>query len=236
MRNLCLEIECGFMNSNTNVKINPLHAERANIAANAVIAKQAAAARLLMASQALSKCRAETNPYLPGNSGPFGPTRQQLWGPDPCQEQMDELKGATTENAAAVAAAQRSNAPTAQDVQAAPAPQLSDAWVGQPMLDPAIPETEMIVPSPGQDNDWSPTTVLEVMEMLAAALPDEQEEMETGEGGSTSSSQSIWSELDLIFENMIAYQSWDSWKPPIRVRARYQYLPNNAAWIGSWLP
>nr|WOX03044.1 nonstructural protein 2 [Psittaciform chaphamaparvovirus 5] len=224
----CFVIDHGYFNGHSNAKIFHIFAERVNIAANAIIAQQAAAARLLLASQSLAKCREETNPYLPGNRGPFGPSRQQIWGPDPCATQEKELAGATTDHMAATALAQHSAAPTAQDVQAAPAPQLSEAWVGEPLLDPAIPESEVQVPSPALSNDWSPTTLLQVMDMIA-------EQMEADEAGSTAS-EAMEEELELVFQNMYLFLSWDAWKRPKRSRRPFQYLPNNADWIGSWLP
>lgn len=208
-----------------NAKIVCIPLERANIAANALIAQQAAAARLLMASQALAECREQNNPYLPGNSL-FGPTRTQMWGPDPCQTQMKELAGATTAHQDAVALAQRSAAPTAQDLAAAPAPQLSETFSAG--SDPAIPETELVPPSPALSNMWSPDTVLEIMNMLA-------EQMEIDQPGSTSSSD-MEEEMELIYSNMVAFLSWDCWEKPKRRRKRFVYQPNNQDWIGRWIP
>nr|WDQ28112.1 nonstructural protein 2 [Bird parvovirus] len=179
-----------------------------------------------MASQNLARCREENNPYLPGRN-PFGVPPRLMWAQDPCETQEKELAGATTAHAEAVAAAQISNAPTAQDLPSAPAPQLSDSW-DIAATNPVIPETEFQVPSPNQQNNWSPTTVLEVLDMIAA-------EMEIQEAGSSSSSE-VQEEMEIILDNMTAFQAWWAWGPVKRTRARYQYNPKNANWIGKWLP
>nr|WOX03048.1 nonstructural protein 2 [Psittaciform chaphamaparvovirus 6] len=223
------KIECGYLHLIILFKILLIVAERVNLAVNAVIAREAAAARLLLASQALAQCRRETNPYLPENRGILGPTRAQLYGPDPCQTQEKELAGATTEHQAAVALAQRSAAPTPQDTQSAPAPQLSDTfWMNNPNQDPSIPVSEDIPPDPSLANMWSPTSLLETMEMIAA-------EMEVQEEGSSSISENL-DELELIFENGAVLLQWDCWKKPKRGRKPYNFQPNNAEWVGQWVP
>ncbi|UOH27038.1 nonstructural protein 2 [Galliform chaphamaparvovirus 7] len=209
-------------------RINLTPLELVNIAANAVIAQQAAAARLLMASQALAECRQQNNPYLPENMGIFGPNvRQLMYAPDPCETQEKELAGATTAHAEAVALAQRSNAPTAQDLQAAPAPQLSSSFDIND-TNPAIPDVEFITPSPSLENMWSPTSLDEVMAMIA-------EELERQSPGSTSSSD-IMEQLNIIEENIVCFLSWNPWDKQAKKRKRYQYLPKNEGWIGSYLP
>ncbi|QGJ83202.1 nonstructural protein 2 [Peafowl parvovirus 1] len=179
-----------------------------------------------MASQSLAECREKNNPYIPGNMGLFGPTRQQMYGPDPCEAEEEALRGATVAHQDAVALAQRSAAPTPQDVQSAPAPQLSSSWEIN-NLDPSIPMTELLVPQPFLNSSWSPTDLDEVMAMIA-------EELETQTPGSSSSEEMIV-ELQGIRENMVAFLSWDPWKP-VKKRKKYQYLPKNAEWIGAYLP
>ncbi|UOH27050.1 nonstructural protein 2 [Galliform chaphamaparvovirus 10] len=226
-RTLCV-IACISSSSTILLKIPIIILELVNMAANAVIAQQAAEARLLMASQALAECREQNNPYLPGNTGPFGPNiRQLMYAPDPCETQEKELAGATTDHAAAVALAQSSNAPTAQDIQSAPAPQLSSSFDVN-NLDPAIPETEWISPSPSLVNMWSPTSLDQVLAEVAM-------ELENIQPGSSSSSD-ISMELDTIRENITCFLSWDPWNRPVRKRKRYQYIPNNQGWIGFYVP
>ncbi|QEJ80803.1 NP [avian chapparvovirus BR_DF10] len=197
-----------------------------NIAANAVIAEQAAAARLLLAQQNLARCREENNPFLPGRN-PFGVPTKLMWAPDPCTTQEKELAGATTAHADAVAAAQVSNAPTAQDLPSAPAPQLSDSW-DTAATNPAIPESEFTVPNPSVQNSWSPTTVMEILDMIA-------QEMEAQEAGS-SSNASIVEEMDTLEQNIIAFQQWWAWGPVKRTKCKFQFNPKNANWIGKWVP
>ncbi|QPN96885.1 nonstructural protein 2 [Barn owl parvovirus] len=193
-------------------------------AANAIIAQEAAAARLLLASQHLAECRERTNPYLPGNSwGGLGPSRTAMWAPDPCLEELREYAGATTAHQEAVAAAQIANAPTAQDLSSAPAPQLSSAYDPPQDLDPAIPESEGIVPSPAQNNMWSPTVPDDVMvaisETIEAMTPEIEEDME------------------VVLENMNMLLHWMCWRTPKKVRQRrMQFLPKNQDWIGRWTP
>ncbi|QEJ80806.1 NP [Psittacara leucophthalmus chapparvovirus] len=205
--------------------INNSFTERVNLAANAAIVQQAAAARLLLASQNLAACREENNPYLPGRN-PFGVPARLMWAADPCAEQEKELAGATVAHADAVAAAQVSNAPTAQDLPSAPAPQLSDSW-DIAATNPVIPESEFVTPDPHLQNMWSPLSILDVMEMIAMELENQ--------GESTSSSE-IEEEMELIYENMRAFQSWWAWEKPKRKRRRYQFKPKNEDWIGRWMP
>ncbi|UOH27066.1 nonstructural protein 2 [Galliform chaphamaparvovirus 13] len=201
--------------------------ELVNLAANAVIAKQAAAARLALASQSLAQCREQTNPYLPGNSGPFGPTRAQLYGPDPCLEQEKELAAATTAHQDAVALAQRSAAPTPQDLQSAPAPQLSSTWDVND-TDPGIPISEFLVPVPMLNNSWSPDSLDDVL----AAIAMELEEIAPG---STSDSE-VEEQMEIIRENMVSFLLWSPWDRKPRKRKPFQYRPNNKDWIGRWVP
>ncbi|QGJ83205.1 nonstructural protein 2 [Peafowl parvovirus 2] len=179
-----------------------------------------------MASQSLAQCREQTNPYLPGNSL-FGPTRQMMYGPDPCETQEKELAGATTAHLEAVALAQRSAAPTAQDVQAAPAPQLSSTF-DPPDIDPAIPPTEQVIPSPDLNNMWSPDTLQEIMDMIA-------EEMEIIQPGSTSSSEAE-EQMEIVWDQMVTFLHWVPRFHPRKRKPGFQYLPKNQDWIGKWVP
>ncbi|QZW33716.1 nonstructural protein 2 [Psittacine chaphamaparvovirus 2] len=184
---------------------------------------------MLMAAQALADCRRETNPYLPQNSGPFGPSRAQMYGPDPCAEQEKELAGATTDHQAAAAAAQISAAPTSQDLSAAPAPQLSDTYSALSAdIDPAVPITENIVPSPALSNMWSPTTVLQVMDAIAEA-------MEAEAAANAWQNADTSEEMEIIYQNCMALMHWLP-RAPARARARYKFQPKNDNWIGKFLP
>ncbi|UOH27046.1 nonstructural protein 2 [Galliform chaphamaparvovirus 9] len=198
------------------------------MAANAVIAREAAAARLLMASQSLAQCREQNNPFLPGNMGPFGPNiRQLMYAPDPCEEQEKELAGATTAHQDAVALAQRSAAPTVQDLQSAPAPQLSSSWDVN-NLDPGIPITEFLVPAPSLESSWSPTDLDMVMEMI-------QMELDQIAPGSPTDEEMI-EQLDQIRHNLVLFLMWSPWDTPPKKRKPFQYQPKNEGWIGSYLP
>lgn len=193
----------------------------ANAAANAVIAQQAAAARLALASQAYATCREQTNPYLPGNAGLFGPSRAQMWGQDPCQEQEQELIEAQE---AARALSQVAGEP--QAAQTPPAPQLSQT--ADPQLpDPAIPESEFHVQDPTLENMWSPDTVLEVMDMIAAAMEEERP-------GSSESEEAI-QELEQMYHRMVAFLSWN-WMECQAPKKRLKFNPKNQEWIKKWLP
>ncbi|UOH27062.1 nonstructural protein 2 [Galliform chaphamaparvovirus 12] len=225
MRNLCSETECGSFSFNSIVMKQNTFAERVNIAANALIAQQAAAARLLLASQSLAKCREENNPFIPGNN-PFGAPRNLMFMPDPCETQEKELAGATTEHMEAVALAQRSAAPTAQDLQAAPAPQLSSTF-DPPNIDPAIPESEHVIPAPDLENLWSPDTLQEIMDLLAM-------ELETSHPGSLNEPE-IMDQLEIIWIQCTNFLHWlPGYYPKTRKPIKYQ--PKNADWIGRWLP
>ncbi|UOH27079.1 nonstructural protein 2 [Galliform chaphamaparvovirus 17] len=227
MKKLHLETVCGSSSSTITAMVFLILLERANIAVNALIAKQAAAARLLVASQSLAKCREQNNPYLPGNSGPFGPSRAQLYGPDPCLTQEKELAGATTAHMEAVALAQKSAAPTAQDLQAAPAPQLSSSY-DVPDTDPAVPETEHIVPAPALNNTWSPNSLLEIMDMIA-------QEIETSDPGWLTDAEMI-DQLEIIYRQGLAFLHWLPGLYPTKPRKPYKYQPKNENWIGKWAP
>lgn len=194
--------------------------ERVNIAVNAVIAEQAAAARLLMASQALAACREQNNPYLPRNF-PLGPPRSLMYGPDPCSAEEEALAGATAAHQEAQQAAQIANAPAAAAVQVAPAVQMSDTWDSSELFDP----TTMNVEIPHQlDSMWSPTSIEDVMEMIAL-------QMEVDEGLNVSSDE----EMEIIYTNMIALIHWSPAYKTHKRKGAQVHLKNNE-WIGTWLP
>lgn len=196
--------------------------ERVNIAANAVIAEQAAAARLLLASQALAQCREENNPFLPSN--PFGPSLSQRWGPDPCLEQEKELAGATTAHQEAAAAAQISNAPASQNLAAAPGTQLSNTWEPSELFEGTLQNTDY----PQLQSMWSPTSVEDVLEMIAVQMEaDQVGEMMWEEMGE---------ELDRLRRNMTALLCWDISHQTVRRRLRLRLTLTNTTWIGSWSP
>lgn len=226
MKRKCLEIECGYLNSITKHLVIII-LELVNAAANALIAKQAAAARLLTASQALQACREENNPYSPSSF--FTAPRTAMWAPDPCLEQEKELAAATIQNKAAQSSAQVSNAPAAAALEVAPAPQLSSTSDGlSPYMQPEIPITEFMVPSPAQSNMWSPDSILDVMDQI-------MEEMEALSPGSTSSSESIQAPLQILYDMMVAFLHWMP-KKAKRPKQHLVYNPRNQDWIGRWGP
>lgn len=193
--------------------------ERLNQAANAAFAREAAAGRLLAAQQAYAACRERNNPYLPGNSL-FGPTRNQMWGPDPCQEEMNELAGATTANQAAAELAQIQAAPTIESPSAAAAVQLADTWDSSELFDPIL----MNVDLEAVQNMWSPTGIEETMEMIAVEMDLEN------------ASESDLEDMEIIYQNLIALIHWDPGYPTKRTKSRLRLLPKKQEWIGSWVP
>lgn len=190
------------------------------MAANAAIVEQAAAARLLLASQALAQCRAENNPFAPSNI--FGPSRAQMWGPDPCLEQEKELAGATVDHQAAQAAAQIANAPTAQNLAAQPGTQLSNTWEPSELFDEVLQNTDY----PEMESLWSPTSVEDVMEMIAAQMELENQDQweQAGE------------ELDKFRKNMQALLMWSPDHQTHILNNRLKLKLKNQHWIGMWLP
>lgn len=165
----------------------------------------------------MNDCRQRNNPYIPGNSL-FGPTRQQLWGPDPCQQEEQELQQAQQQ------LAQISQAPTQQSPASGVAPILSDSFDTTDFLDPAIPAMENTVPSPQLVNMWSPTSLEDTMNLIWDQM--EAENMEHS---------SVEEELQRIHQTLLNFFQWIP-VPPIPVKARYQFLPKNKKWIGRWVP
>nr|WQF62314.1 MAG: nonstructural protein [Pigeon-associated parvo-like virus] len=216
----CSKIVCFYTNSNTKLNLPIILLDHANAAVNAVIAQEAAAARQAMAAQALAECRQQNNPYLPGNSGILGPNRAQMYGPDPCESQKEALAEASQ------ALAQINAPPTAAAPQAAAAPQLSETDDMQiELLNPAIPETEGIVPDPALSNMWSPQSIEDTMMRIAEELEKQ------GQIGDQEMEQ-----LDEIASNMTYLLSYWCWEKPKRQRKRYQFLPKNQGWLGKWAP
>lgn len=208
-----LRTGCGYFTFNILFKMLLIILERLNLAVNAAIAEQAAAARLVLASQALSECRQQNNPYQPGSS--FGPSRQQMYGPDPCLEQEKEL----AEARAAKAAAQISNAPTSQNTGAQPAVQLANTWDSSELYQP---ET-MNVDLPELESQWSPDSVDRVMQDIIQRLGDVIE------------AEEVAMELETLEENMIAVSLWVP-LPMKQTKFRYQLKLRDPGWVRSWVP
>nr|WPD49023.1 MAG: nonstructural protein 2 [Protoparvovirus sp.] len=188
--------------------------ERATRAVNAVIARQAQAARVLLAAQNLQQCREQNNPYAPGNFL-LGPSLSQRWGPDPCLTQEKELAEAQ------LLASQIAGAPTPAAPHAAVAPELSDSFDLNQNLDPSIPETEFITPDPCLNNMWSPDSIEQIMNEI-------WEEMEQQGGGSDQ-------EMETLLQNITTLLLWVP-KKGIKRNKKYQFHPNNQKWIGHWAP
>nr|QSH48280.1 NP [Chufflevirus sp.] len=218
-KNQCLRTECGLLISHTNAKMSIIILERVNIAANALIAEQAAAARMLLASQALAQCRAENNPYTPGNN-PLGLGRQQMYGPDPCLDQERDLASATAEHQAAQQAAQIANAPAQSSTTAAPAVQMSDTWESSELFDPVILNVEL---EPSLQCMWSPTALEDVMETLAVQMDLEQAGSE------------VWEEMEIVWQNMVSLIHWDP-DSPTKPRKGFVLKPRNSGWMNHWAP
>lgn len=210
------------------ILINLTFLEQVNQAANAVIAAEAGAARVLLAAQNLDQCRRENNPYQPGNFL-LGPPRNLMWAQDPCHQEEAELASATADHQAAQQLAQISGAPTPADPSAAVAPVLSDTYDMNMAFDPIVPETEFTTPSPSLSNQWSPDSILNALALV-------QEQMEVMYPDTCSSSETS-EEMELILEDIQNLGRWCPWDRPLRrPRKKYQYLPKNKNWIGKWVP
>lgn len=231
MRSLCLEIECLF---GPGIMMPPvlIFVELVNIAANAAFVKQVEAARLLLTGNQLAECRQRTNPYLSGGlAGSIG-NQRLMFAPDPCaQEAKDHaaaLAGATTKDQPAAQLSQTSNAPTAQDLASAPAPQLATAYDPVGNTDPAIPESEFVVPSPGMQSLWSPSSIEEVMEKIWADMDWEEleEKMQI----------QVMEILDDLEENARRAKLWWCWGTPSPMPHKLKFQPRNQSWVGKWAP
>ncbi|UOH27026.1 nonstructural protein 2 [Chaphamaparvovirus galliform4] len=194
-----------------------LFVELLNQAANAAIASNVAAGRLLLASQQLQECREANNPYknswIPG----LAPANLQ-WAPDPCAEQEEALQNLMKQGAA------EGNQVATQQLGGAPAPQLAVAMDPVPNTDPSIPMNEFVTPVPGAQNQWSPLVPDDVLEMIVDNYPEGEEPEEMM--------------LDQILDGMLKYQMWCPWGEPGRKNARWKFIykPINSRWVGNWTP
>lgn len=216
LKNKCLKTECGYLISSITAVTNFMFLERVNLAVNAAIVQEAAAARALLAAQALADCRAENNPFLPGSI--LGPSRAAMWGPDPCLEQEKELADAQ----AAQRAAQISSAPTEQNLAAGPAAEFSNTWDPSELFQP---ET-MNVDIPQLESAWSPTSLEDILEMIAVQMDVDQDE---------GLSEALEGEIEKIRKNMIAAQMWDPGHKTFKRPKRYQLVLKDNGWAGHWL-
>lgn len=224
LKKKCSKIECTYFNGYMNAKIKNSVAERVNLAVNAVIAKQAAAARLLLAQQTYAECRERNNPWLPGNSL-LGPSRAAMWGPDPCQQEMEEIRDATGAVQVAAEAARVSTAPAPQAVAAGGGIELSNTWEASELFDSVILNAEL--PAELQSS-WSPTGLEEVLEGIAV-------EMELEQAG-----EEAWEAMEVaeenIRKNVTALLHWDPGWPVVKLGNRFSLNLKNKKWIESWMP
>lgn len=206
--------------------MNLILLELVNLAANAVIAKQAEAARLLLATQALAKCREENNPYDPG-SNPLGPSRLQMWGPDPCEIQEKDVAQAK----AALAASQTSAAPTPQNLASQPAAQLSVTWDDSGLFLPETVNAEL----PELESQWDPQGVEEVMNQIAQEMMQIDHVNLRGVGQEFPSNEVL--ELMEVVEEGLTI--WSLWIPdPIKwpKKLRWQLQLKDPGWAKKWEP
>lgn len=192
-------------------------------AADAVLASSADAARtVLAAQQALEACRNQNNPGLPGNSWIQGMKAQNLvWAPDPCQQEQAALDNLNKQSAV------EGNQEAIQGLGGAPAPQLATDWDPTPQTDPAIPESEYIVPEPGAASPFLPLTDEELRDLFFQAMkeiPLDQEMIEQF--------------VDPIMSAVKYYHLWCPWGGPgvHQLKWKLKYKPNNQDWIGKWCP
>lgn len=230
----CLETACTYFIGNITC-ITPLSlTELVNIAANAAFVKEVETARMILVGEQLARCRDRNNPY---NNWLNQPSKQAMMQPDPClylekkyTYLQQKLAGATTSDLAAIQAAARSNAPTAQDLAAAPAPQLATAYDPPQNTDPAIPESEAIVHSPGSQNTWSPTSLEETMCMIA----DELDQMQAAQ---TAAIQTQIQQILIDLEgNAKLAKRWWCWGKVKYKHHGIHFQPPNQDWIGRWIP
>ncbi|QHB35440.1 putative accessory protein NP-F [Capuchin kidney parvovirus] len=158
-----------------------------------------------------------------------------MFQPDPClylekkhHYLQQKLAGATTSDIAAVQQSSRSNAPTAQDLAAAPAPQLATAYDPIGNTDPAIPEQEYHTPSPGSLSIWSPLSLEETMNMIAQEL--EWERLQT------QITQQVLQILQDLEENAAIAKKWWSWGKRKTKKHGIRFQPPSQAWVGIWAP
>ena len=195
-----------------------LFLESLNQAANAAIAANVGAGRLLLASQQLRECREANNPYKNSWMPGLAPANLQ-WAPDPCAEQEEALQNLMKQGAA------EGNQVATQQLGGAPAPQLAESTDPTPNTDPAIPMNEYVVPTQGAQNQWSPIVPEDVMDMILDNYPEDAEPPEE-------------MMLDEILEHMLYYIMWCPWGQPGTKNAKWKliYKPINSQWVGNWTP
>lgn len=236
-KHLCVT-ECGFLNGKHVVTLENLFLDPAVQAANAIAARDAAAARFLLTSEQLAACREKNNPYNQWGGGINQDVTWAVDAPDPCRKQWIEatkahqelqhaetqLSGTTTTSIPAIQVGARTNAPTTQDIASAPAPQLATSQDPVGLTDPAIPISEFTTPDQGMECDWSPSSIEEVMLQIL-------EEMETNQIQIT---PQILETMDTIESNMQAMGKWWAWS--VGKKAGIKWKPKNQSWVGKWLP
>ena len=192
--------------------------ELLNQAANAAIADNVGAGRLLLASQQLQECRVNNNPYKNSWFPGLAPNSLQ-WAPDPCAKEQEAVDNLMKQSAA------EGNQVATQQLGGAPAPQLAVAVDPVPNTDPAIPMNEYVTPQPGAQNNWSPIVPEDVMEMILDQYPEDQEPPED-------------MMLDEILDGMYKYMLWCPWGEPGRKNAKWKFIykPLNSNWVGNWVP
>nr|QMI57804.1 nucleoprotein [Pacific black duck chaphamaparvovirus] len=219
----CSSIECGFSNLNITYPMVNLILERANRIANAAIAANSQAARLLLAAQQLDECIQRNDPRAPGNSwlpGVVNPNNQ--WGPDPCGKERETLESMQQSIAGEKVAA-------LQNLGAAVAPQLAHPQEPTPNTDPAVPASEYVVPDPGQDNPFMAMSHDEIMELIEQGAQQAIEDFQTHLA-------EIAEAMDTIYGATRKVILWCPWGgPPVR-NLKWQYKPKNDSWLNKWAP
>lgn len=194
-----------------------------NKVVNAIAADSADAARqLLTAQQTLEACRNANNPGLPGNSWIQGARMQgSMWAPDPCQAEQDQVQALVEQGAA------EGNQVATQQLGSAPAPQLTTSQDPVPNLDPAIPASEFVTPTPGANNMYSPLGSEELMEILMTAMREHPIDEDI-----------IMELVDPVAKAIKYYQLWCPWGGPgvDNLKWSFKYKPKNSDWMGKWAP
>ena len=162
-----------------------------------------------------------------------------MFGVDPCLEQErarynaeqevqaanQKIAGATTSDIVAIQAGQKSNAPTAQDLASAPAPQLATAYDPVGQTDPAIPLSEF---SPGMQSLWSPMSIDSTMEHILEEIEWEAMEVEIRE--------KVLVILDGLVDDMVTAGKWWCWSKKKRKPLKVTFVPKNQEWVNHWSP
>ncbi|QRK03683.1 nonstructural protein 2, partial [Duck-associated chapparvovirus 1] len=189
-----------------------------NQAVNAAVAASVGVGRLVLAAQQLQDCREQNNPHksswLPGM-----PAQNLQWATDPCQKEQEQVDNLMKQSAA------EGNQVATQQLGGAPAPQLAEATDPVGNTDPAVPQSEYVVPVPGAQNSWSPILPEDALDAIL---------MEYNEEGGP------WDEemVDDILDMMRYFLLWCPWGGPGRknLKWRFQYNPANSDWAGRWIP